>query len=221
VFEQLSGLYGQNPQVRYELALAYLEFAKNATGMNSRNAVDNAEGNLTQAVKLNPQFEQAILLLSELKIRKGSPAAAVDLLVPLTRDRPQLAQAWYLLASAYAAQQNRDQALAIYRRMMELFPQDPQPSFLIGTILLVQRQLPDARKAFEKSVEIGPDYLPSIERLIDLDLAEMQYASALDRVQKQIDRDPKQAMPWAVRGKIYLAQRDFDHAESDLLKAIE
>src|SRR5262249_48006807 len=53
------------------------------------------------------------------------------------------------------------------------------------------------------------------------DLAEMQYASALDRVQKQIDRDPKQAMPWAVRGKIYLAQRDFDHAESDLLKAIE
>src|SRR5262249_28406178 len=101
------------------------------------------------------------------------------------------------------------------------FPQDPQPSFLIGTIVLVQRQLPDARKAFEKSVEIGPDYLPSIERLIDLDLAEMQYASALDRVQKQIDRDPKQAMPWAVRGKIYLAQRDFDHAESDLLKAIE
>jgi tetratricopeptide (TPR) repeat protein len=52
-------------------------------------------------------------------------------------------------------------------------------------------------------------------------MADKQYASAMDRVQKQIDRDPKEAQLWAVRGKIYLAQRDFTHAEPDLLKAIE
>jgi len=40
-------------------------------------------------------------------------------------------------------------------------------------------------------------------------------------VQKLIDKDPKLAQPWALRGKIYLAQRDFTHAESDLLKAID
>ena len=43
----------------------------------------------------------------------------------------------------------------------------------------------------------------------------------MDRVQGQIDADPKLAQPWAIRAKIYLAQRDFDHAEADLLKAIE
>jgi tetratricopeptide (TPR) repeat protein len=43
----------------------------------------------------------------------------------------------------------------------------------------------------------------------------------MDRVQRVIDKDPKLAQPWAIRGKIYLVQRDFAHAEPDLLKAIE
>ena len=166
--------------------------------MSSRNLVEAAENNLNDAIKLDPHFDQAILLLAELKIRKGSPAAAVDLLVPLTKERPQIAQAQYLLASAYLAQQKRDQALAVYRQMTELFPKDPQPSFLMGTILLGQGQQQEARKAFEKSVEISPDYLPAIEKLVDLDIAAKQYAAAMDRVQKLIDKDPKLAQPWAL-----------------------
>src|SRR5262249_42640514 len=51
--------------------------------------------------------------------------------------------------------------------------------------------------------------------------AEKQYATAMDRVQKLIDKDPNQAQPWALRGKIYAAQGDFTHAEQDLLKAID
>jgi tetratricopeptide (TPR) repeat protein len=220
-FEYLSNAYRYNPQVRYQLALAYLLYAKDASDIKRRNAMDNAEGRLTEAINLNPRFEQAILLLADLKIRKGSPAAAADLLEPLIKERPQIAQAQYLLASAYLAQQKRDQALAIYRQMTELFPKDPQPSFLAGSILLGQGQQHEARKAFEKSVEISPDFLPPTEKLLDLDIAETQYAAALDRVQKLIDKDPKLAPPWALRAKIYVAQRDFAHAEPDLLKAID
>ena len=40
-------------------------------------------------------------------------------------------------------------------------------------------------------------------------------------MQKLIDKDPKQAQAWGLRGKIYLAQQDFTHAEADLLKAID
>ena len=220
-YEYLSGSYRSNSQVRYQLARAYLLYAKTASPVESRKASEAAENSLIEAIKLAPHFEQAILLLSELKIRKGNPAAAVDLLVPLIKERPQTAQAHYLLASAYLAQQQADKALAVYRKMTELFPKDPQPPFLIGTILLAQRQQSEARQAFEKSLEISPDFLPATERLVDLDIADKQYAAALDRVQKQIDKDPKQAQAWALRGKIYLAQRDFTHAEADLLKAIE
>ena len=67
----------------------------------------------------------------------------------------------------------------------------------------------------------APSHLAAIERLVDLDLAEQKLSAAMSRIQEQIDRDPKLALAWAMRGKIYLAQRDFTHAETDLLKAIE
>jgi tetratricopeptide (TPR) repeat protein len=222
-FEYLSNAYRQNPLVRYQLALAYLlhSNSKDLSDANRRNAVEAAESRLNEAVSLQPRFDQAAMLLAELKIRKGNPAAAVELLEPLTKERPQIAQAQYLLATAYLAQQKSDQALAVYRKMTETFPNDPRPSFLIGSVLLGQGKQAEARKAFEKSNEISPDYLPTVEKLVDLDLADKQYASAIDRAQKVIDKDPKQAQAWALRGKIYLAQRDFAHAEPDLLKAID
>jgi tetratricopeptide (TPR) repeat protein len=222
-FEFLSNAYRQNPLVRYQLALAYLLYSasKDLSDQNRRDAVDAAESRLNEAVGLQPRFDQAAMLLAELKIRKGNPAAAVELLEPLTKERPQIAQAQYLLATAYLAQQKGDQALAVYRQMTESFPNDPRPSFLIGSVLLAQGKQADARKAFEKSNEISPDYLPAVERLVDFDLADKQYAAAMDRVQKVIDKDPKLAQPWALKAKIYLAQRDFAHAEPDLLKAID
>src|SRR6185437_14291419 len=116
------------------------------------------------------------------------------------------------------AQQQPGQALAVYRRMAELFPKEPQPPFLIGRVLMSQRQLTEARKEFEKSLEISPSNLATTEALTDLDIAERQYAPALDRVQKLIDKDQKQPQALAIRGKIFLAQNDFAHAESDFRK---
>src|SRR5262245_34820289 len=222
-FEYLSSAYRQNPLVRYQLALAYLLYAKDAsdTDTTRRDAVEAAESRLNEAVCRQPRCKHAAMLLAELKLRKGNPASAVDLLEPLTKERPQIAQAQYLLATAYLAQQKSDKALAVYRQMTELFPKDPRPSFLIGSLLLGQGQQAEARKAFEKSNEISPDFLPAVERLVDLDIADKQYAAGIDRVQKVIDKDPKLAQPWALRAKIYLAQRDFAHAEPDLLKAID
>src|SRR5262245_33919664 len=220
-FEYLSNTYPRNPQVRYQLAVAYLLYAKSAGVAESRRAVQSAESRLDEAVKLNPSFEQAIMLLAELKIRKGIPAAAVDLLAPLTKERPQIAQAHYLLATAYSAQQKGGDALAVYRQMTELFPKDPQPPFLVGLTLLAQGQQADARKALERSIEIDPDYLPPIENLVDLDIADKHYVAALARVEKQIEKQPNLAGLWALKGKILFEQRDFTHAEADLLKAVE
>jgi cytochrome c-type biogenesis protein CcmH/NrfG len=139
----------------------------------------------------------------------------------LLKQQPRSAKANYLLASAYLATQDRDQALDIYRKMTEWFPTDPQPWLQMGAILAAQNQPLEARKALAKSAQIAPDFFPATERLIDLDLVDKQYAAALERVQKHIDKDPKAALAWAVRGRVYFAQRDLGRAEPDLLKAIE
>ena len=176
-FEQLNRLYNRSPQARYRLAVAYLANAQ------TDSAVDNAVNSLNVAVALDPHLDAAALLLAELRIKKGQYAAAADLLTQVIKEQPQLDTAYGLLGTAYSAQQDPDQAVAVFRQMTELFPKDPRPPFFIGTILLQQGKQPEARAAFEKSVAASPDYLPAAERLVDLDVADKQYAAALDRMQ--------------------------------------
>ena len=103
-FEYLSALYTKNPQVRYQLARAYLLLAAKSTSIaERRSAVERAENRLNEAVQLDPNLDPATFLLAEIKIGKGSPVAAVDLLTPVVKARPQIAQAHYLLATAYLA----------------------------------------------------------------------------------------------------------------------
>jgi putative PEP-CTERM system TPR-repeat lipoprotein len=219
-FEYLSKNYPQDAQARFQLALAYLASAKDAPD-DAREKIDNAESHLNEAVTLDPQFEPAVLLFAERKIRKGTFAPAVVALTDLLKQQPRSIKANYLLASAYLAQQLPEPALRVYRQMTQLFPNDPQPLTLVGTILLAQKLPAAARKALEKSLEIAPDYMPAIERLVDLDVAEKQYAAALDRVRNLIDANPNAADLLALRAKIHVAQPDLARAEADLLQAIE
>jgi cytochrome c-type biogenesis protein CcmH/NrfG len=130
-------------------------------------------------------------------------------------ERPQTAHAYYLLAAAHMAQGQTTEAASTYQQMVALFPKDPQPPFLLGNVLLAQSRQAEARKAFEQSAVVSPDYMPATERLLDLDIADKQYTAAVGRAQQLIEKDPKRAQPWALRAKVYLAQRDFAHAEPD------
>jgi tetratricopeptide (TPR) repeat protein len=220
IFNQLATNYAYDARAKYQLALAYLLFAKSATPVENRNAFEGAERNLTLAAQLAPELWQAAVLLADLKIRKGNAAAGVELLLPVVANQPEVPEPQYLLGSAYAAQQKGDQALAVYRRMSELFPKDPKPSYEAARILLAQQKPAAAREAFEKSLTISADYAPAVESLVDLDLSQQQYDQARARIAKLIGNVPKLATPWVSRGQIALAQKDFASAEQDFLKAI-
>jgi tetratricopeptide (TPR) repeat protein len=220
-FAFLNANYAQNAQVRFQLARANLLQARVTNPVESRKALDSAEANLGEAVKLNPNLEGAILALSELKIRKGSPAAAVDLLQPLIREKPQNFPPYYLLAAAYVAQRNPTEAIAIYRRMGELFPTLSEPHFLLGSVQLARGNRTEAAASFEKATAIDPNYLPAIERLVELDLADKQPAKATNRLQAYLEKNPNSAQALAIRAKIRLAQQDSAGAEADLAKSIE
>jgi predicted Zn-dependent protease len=117
-FEYLSNTYPQNPLVRYQLARAHLLSARDQNPNNARVATDAAESRLNEAIQLNPYYEPAVLLYAELKIQKGSPAAASDALAELLKQQ-QSKNANYLLATAYLAQQLREPAMRILRQMTE------------------------------------------------------------------------------------------------------
>jgi tetratricopeptide (TPR) repeat protein len=208
---RMQELYKTTPQVPYQLAMAYL-----LTGDKVK-----AVASLNQSLFIDAQFAPAILALAELDIRANRPAAAIGLLQPLIKQQPRQAKAKLLLADAYLAAQTPSEALAVYRQLAETFPKDPTLQLNIGLVLEQQRDRAGARTAFLNALELSPGYPPALELLIDLDLADKRYSEAMERVDPQIDRNPKSSVFRLLKSKILVAQNNLPGAEAVLLKAIE
>jgi tetratricopeptide (TPR) repeat protein len=203
-FARMSTVYTRSPQVLFQLARAQLKNNDPAKAMVSLN----------EAVKANPDFADAVLLLANLNIRKGDPDQAISALTEFLRRQPRLAQAYVVLTDAYLAKKDPGHAIAVCRQMAELFPKSSEIQFLLGSLLLRERQ-PEARKAFEKALAISPDYFGALEGLTDLDLSEKQYSAATQRAQALIDKSPSAAQPLLLLAKICTTQAQATVAEEN------
>ena len=209
--ERLAKIYPQASRVYLQLAKAYLVNGEQTKGVNSLN----------KAVSLDANFAEAILLLAQIGIKNGEIDSVIASLKQLTASQPQLLSAQLLLADAYRAQGNFAEALAIYQRLGKLFPQNPQIPLLAGSTFLQQKLQTEARKEFIRVLELAPDSLAALEQLVNLDLAEKQYALAMQRVENALGKNPNQAEVRLLQAKVFAVQRDMKQAEAALLKVIE
>ncbi|MEP6662518.1 MAG: tetratricopeptide repeat protein, partial [Verrucomicrobiota bacterium] len=209
--QRLSPIYEGIPQVKYQRALAYM--LKN----DSTKALSSA----MQAISLNPDFTDAVLLAADLNIKRGNPEAAIPSLLLQAKLKPEVPTFPLLLANAYSKQKNYADAEAVYRRMETAFAPNREVPVLLGGVLLAQNKRGEARKAFEKSLTVSPGYFRAVEQLVMLDLADKQYASATQRVKAEMERKPQDSQPWLWQATIYLAQKNLAQGEAAILKAIE
>ncbi|HEY2084375.1 MAG TPA: tetratricopeptide repeat protein, partial [Verrucomicrobiae bacterium] len=232
--DRMSAVYDHSPAVMYYLALAHVAVNDSA----------KASADLNKALFLQPRYSEATMLLAELNLKKGDASSAIGSLTELIRQQPQIVDAHLLLANAYMVQQKPDQALAIYKNAMTLFPKNAQIPLLTGMVLMKQKRLVEARQAMEKAYELAPQVTIVMEELVDLDIAENKFTAALDRINKGMVRQSPLAKQLLL-AKVHIArakslasaenkndatpaklnvpaaQADVTQAESELLKAIE
>jgi tetratricopeptide (TPR) repeat protein len=208
--EGMLKIYPQSPQVYCQLGLTYLAAGETA----------KATASLIQATALAPDLTDAVILLAGIRIRTGEPRAAIASLKPLVQQHPDIVRAWLLLAAAYRSAGDFDNALATYGQLERLFPRDPQAPWLMGLLFAQESRNDEARQAFSKALVLTPDYLPALEQLVALDLAEKQYPAALQRVQGRLEKNPNLPGLHLLLARIFLAQKDPTHAEASLLKVI-
>jgi len=204
-------LYPHSAEFQYELAEAYL-----AAGAN-----DKAANSFSQAMALSPGFSSAVLALAQLKIQSGDSTGAILDLKQLIQRHPELDQARYLTATAYLAQKDFDEALAIYGQIAGANPKDPQPITLAGLVLMQQGRGDQARNSFEKARQMAPDYLPALEQLVSMDMVEKREEEARRRVDEQIARNPAQAESHLLLGRIFFVQHNLPSAEGEFKRAIQ
>ena len=210
-YQQMARIYPQAPVVQLALAQAYL----------ANNQTNESDSSLTQALNLNPNYSDAILLRAKTEVARGNPALAIVTLHQLVQRQPRSPQAWILLADAYCAQGEPNSAVEIYRSLEKSWPDNAEAPMLLGVLLFRQNESAAARAEFEKALRFQPGYLPAVEQLVNLDLAEKQYTAALQLVQQLIIHDPDRAALQLLLGTTLAAQGQTNQAESVFSKAIE
>jgi tetratricopeptide (TPR) repeat protein len=209
--ELLDVAYPNVPLIKYQLGNAY---AKN-------NQVGQAIIALDQAISGKPDYIDAVLLRADLQLRGGNPSLVVPAMLRLLQKQPGLRPAQLLLAEAYRTWGRLDDAAAIMRDQITDSPRSAESYLRLGIILAQQEKTDEARKAFDSAIDLAPEDLTALDRLVDLDISVDHFAEAMQRVKRQLARTPQSARAHFAAGRILAAEDDWNAAEPALLKATE
>ena len=96
------------------------------------NNINQAKLALDQAVSLNPNYDDAVLLLAEINLSTGHGEAVIEPMTRLLRRRPDLKSAALVLVGAYGSLERFDDAAVVLEEQAKLAPNDPQPLIVLG-----------------------------------------------------------------------------------------
>lgn len=172
---------------------------------------------LNRAIDLNPADAQPRILLTQLNLSRGmdtnATVKALADFVGLLEQRKmdvdkfrghtstladsaartfllQYYQAAMALAELYADPRigHFEEAITIYRRLLQTEPQDPGFHLGLGMVLERQKKEAQARSEFEQVLKLTPNSLDALAQLTILDIAATNQPAALKRLQVELDK---------------------------------
>jgi len=163
----------------------------------------------------------ASLLLAEINLRLGNPAAVVPAMEALLEQTPGDEATSIMLARALETQRRFEEALRVIQKLTELKPENALYHAMIGNVHLQLKQVPEARTAYETSLSLAPADEAVWVRLVELDLAEGKTEEALARCAVRLKSEPKSASVTFMQARVHLTRKEWEPAEADLLKTLE
>ena len=147
-FEKAAKMAPGNPDVQYMWGM--LEYYQ--------QHYDLARTKLETAISINPNHERALVSLGEIQLREKQPAQAVQTLEKAYLVNGADWRMHYLLAFAYADENNFAKAETHAQRAADLGGKDhsPQARVLLGRILSSEGKISEARNAFNAVVRDYP-----------------------------------------------------------------
>jgi tetratricopeptide (TPR) repeat protein len=147
-FEKAVKMAPGNPDVQYMWGM--LEYYQ--------QHYDVAKTRLETAITINPSHERALVTLGEIQLREKKSAQAVQTLEKAFLVNGADWRTHYLLAFAYADEQNLAKAESHAQRAADLGGKEhsPQARVLLGRILSSENKLSDARNAFNVVIRDFP-----------------------------------------------------------------
>lgn len=144
----------------------------------------------SQAAKANPKDSKAKTALALSQMRLGHTAQAFSDLEQVAASDSGVTADMAIIASAMR-QKDFDKALEAIANLEKKQPNSPLIHNLRGQALVAKKDIPAAKKSFEKAITEDPTYLSAVTNLVAIDLSENKIDQARQRYEAVIAKDPK------------------------------
>lgn len=148
-------------------------------------------------------------------------AAALTLLKELTAQEPKNDRVWFDLAYAHTMLGERAEAIAAYKKALELRPKLTQGSLNLGILLLEEKQAAEAVQHLEAVVAARPKDAPAHLLLADAVATSGDSAQAVEHYRKTLALDPKSHPAHYALGRLLVELKKLEEAEQHLAQAIQ
>jgi len=185
----------------FERAMVDLEAMRRADALNDLRA----------AVKRDPKFAQAHILISHLT---HDPDEQVSERARALQLAPQTTHGERLLIRWLAGVQENEYvpAIASMNDLLAMYPQDHRTAFLAGRWLMHQHRYAQATFVLEKAVTLFPDYPAALNELAYAYAASGKFEKASALMERYIQLEPDQPNPYDSYGEILRMAGQYDAA---------
>jgi len=191
-----------NPDILTLLGLTYLQLEESA----------KAQFYFKKVVDSYPYSTVSVSNLARSKMQSGDYEAAIDVLSSIKDNEINGTQIKLLLIDSYQNTQNYSSAIGIAKALIAKFPENGFFQQRIGMLYGLNRQLPEARAAFEKSLELSDKNIIAMVHLARMDNIAGDFDKALKFLEAKLAIFDNNTLLMTEISDSYLFKKDIDNA---------
>lgn len=190
---------------------------------SAKDNTDAAIAAFNEVLKLNPRAVAAQLQISRLQLAKGQAGAqdAVQYAEQALTSDPRNPIARLMLVRSLMVKGDISRAEGELKGLVQEYPNAAPVQASAGALSLAKRDLPSARRSFERALQLDANSNEALAGLVTVDLAAGKTADAKARVDAKLAASPNDPAVLVLTARTYASAGEPARAEQMLLKTIQ
>ncbi len=202
---------------RYRSVQSLMELARLQTRQKD---APGALSTLEKARDLAPNSEAVLSAFAQVALSMQAPVPALQVLEPLARMCPTVAQYQYLLGVALLQVGDIQSSIAPLREADRLEPDRPLTLIALGLALNTQRMYGEAKPCLLRALDLEPDNVDGVAALAESEQGLGELEAAETHALRALARAPDHAIGNLALGMVRMQQERYEEACAALEKAL-
>ena len=189
--------------------------------LEATGASDQAISAFQEVLRLAPSSPPAQQKLATLHLARGNFKEALSFSQQFAKTQPRSVAAQLLYAQAMLRSGNIAGAESQLLVLAKAAPSSADIHAWLGMTYEAKRDVRNARRSFQRALELEPQSTVALAGLVSADLADKNPTAALGRIEKQLSQTPSDPRLILLSGMAYASVRDFPKAEAAYRKFLD